>query len=44
MDIPNFLNCISAIGGVSWKVITSERNCNFNVFYKLKYKIFNWFQ
>jgi hypothetical protein len=44
MDTPNFLNCISAIGGKSWKVITSERSNNCLAFNSFKGKIFRMTQ
>lgn len=28
LDIPDFLNCLAAVGGHKWKVITSERSAN----------------
>lgn len=39
MDVPDLLNCLSAIGKHSWKVITSERSANENNFALLKYQI-----
>jgi glycosyltransferase involved in cell wall biosynthesis len=44
MDTPNFLNCISAIGCRTWKVITSERSSRSSIFSTLKGRTFNWFQ
>lgn len=44
MDAPNFLNCFSAIGGKSWKVITSERSNNSSAFNSFRGKVFRWFQ
>lgn len=41
---PNFLNCISALGGKSWKVITSERSSKLKTFLSRKGKLFAWFQ
>ena len=44
MDVPNFLNNFAAIGGKSWKVITSERSSNISTFESMKGKIFSIFQ
>lgn len=44
MDTPNFLNCISAVGGHKWKVITTECSCKEQIFHNYRNKIFNWFQ
>jgi len=44
MDTPNFINCFSAVGSKKWKVITSERSSNEQIFKRLKNRIFNWFQ
>lgn len=44
MDTPNFINCFSAIGGKSWKVITNERSAKDSTFTTKKGKIFLWFQ
>lgn len=44
MDTPNFLNNFAAIGGRSWKVITSERSSKVEVFQSLRGKLFAWFQ
>lgn len=44
LDVPNLLNCISAIGGKTWKVITSERSAKESKFKTLRGKIFGWFQ
>ena len=44
MDVPNFLNCFSAIGGKSWKVITSERSAKKEVLRSRQGRIFAWFQ
>jgi len=44
LDVPNFLNNISAIGGKKWKIITSERNSKENSLISLRGKIFNFFQ
>lgn len=44
LDVPNFINCASAIGGKSWKVITSERSSKVANFLSYRGKIFGWFQ
>lgn len=44
LDVPNFLNNISAIGGKKWKVITSERSSKENSLISLRGKIYNFFQ
>ncbi|WP_064965584.1 glycosyltransferase [Tenacibaculum ovolyticum] len=44
LETPNFLNCIAAIGGKTWKVITNERSSKESTFLSLKGKIFAWFQ
>lgn len=42
LDTPDLLNCISAIGGHTWKVITSERSANEAVFRTTRGKIIAW--
>lgn len=44
LDVPSFLNCIAAVGGKSWKVITSERSAKETKFKTLRGKLFGWFQ
>jgi len=44
LDTPNFLNCIAATGGKTWKVITSERSAKETFFKSLRGRIFKWFQ
>lgn len=44
LDVPNFLNCFAAIGGKSWKVITSERSAKKEVLRSRQGRIFAWFQ
>ncbi len=44
LDTPNFLNCIAAIGGKKWKVITGERSANEAFFHSQRGKFFAWFQ
>ena len=40
----NFLNCISAVGGKKWRVITGERSAREFFFLSKKGRIFGWFQ
>ncbi len=42
--VPNFLNCIAAIGGKRWRVLTSERSSKKESLTSFKGKIFAWFQ
>lgn len=44
LDTPNFLNCFAALGGRSWKIITSERSSREKNFLTRRGKIFGWFQ
>jgi len=44
LDTPNFLNCLSAVGGRSWKVITSERSSKSTGYLTFREKIFNKLQ
>lgn len=44
LDTPDLLNCIAAIGGHSWKVITSERSAKESTFHTFKGKIIAWFK
>lgn len=44
LEVPNFLNCFAAIGGKTWKVITSERSAKREIFHSRQGKIFAWFQ
>jgi glycosyltransferase involved in cell wall biosynthesis len=44
LDVPNFLNCFAAIGGRSWKVITSERSSKKELLRSRQGRIFAWFQ
>lgn len=44
LDTPDFLNCLAAIGGRSWRVITSERSAKEDFFLSHKGKIFGWFR
>ncbi|WP_322932534.1 glycosyltransferase [Bacteroides sp. CG01] len=42
LDTPDLLNCIAAIGGHSWKVITSERSAKEENFHTLRGKLIGW--
>jgi glycosyltransferase involved in cell wall biosynthesis len=42
LDTPNFLNCISAIGGKSWKVIISERSNKPEFLQSIRGRVFKW--
>lgn len=42
LDTPDLLNCLSAIGGHSWKVITSERSAKEAVFTTWRGKFIGW--
>ena len=44
LDTPDLLNCISAIGGHTWKVITSERSANEELFKTKRGRIIGWFK
>lgn len=44
MDVPDFLNCFSAIGGRSWKVVTSERSAKEYKFLQIKHRLLSWFK
>ncbi|MNK00942.1 alpha-1,4-N-acetyl-D-galactosaminyltransferase [compost metagenome] len=44
LEMPNFLNCLSSIGGNDWKVITGERSSKKRTFLSKKGKIFAWFR
>lgn len=44
LEVPNFLNCISAIGGKKWKTITTELSSKNSTFLSLRGKLFAWFQ
>lgn len=44
LETPNFLNCIAAIGGKTWKVVTSERSSKNSTFLTVRGVIFGWFQ
>lgn len=42
LPTPDFINCISAIGGHKWQVITSERSGTNNNFKGFKNKLYSW--
>ena len=42
LDIPDLLNCLAAIGGCHWKVITSERSAKEENFHTFRGKIIGW--
>lgn len=42
LETPDFLNCIAAIGGHTWKVITSERSAKEQTFHTCRGKIVGW--
>ena len=44
LDTPDFLNCISAIGGHTWKVITSERSAKEDAFFSYRGRLMGWFK
>jgi glycosyltransferase involved in cell wall biosynthesis len=44
LEVANFLNNFSAIGGKTWKVITGERSSKTSTFYSKRGKVFGWFQ
>lgn len=44
LEVPNFINNLSAVGGRNWKVITGERSAKERTFLSLKGKCFAWFQ
>lgn len=44
LEVANFLNNFSAIGGKNWKVITGERSSKKRTFYSKRGKVFGWFQ
>lgn len=44
LEVPGLLNCIAAIGGKTWKVITSERSSKESAFNSMRGRIFAWFQ
>lgn len=44
LKVPNLLNCLSGLGGKSWKVITSERSAHFNNPLSFRERCFGFFQ
>ena len=44
LDTPDLLNCLAAIGGKNWKVITSERSAKEEFFHTKRGHIIGWFK
>jgi glycosyltransferase involved in cell wall biosynthesis len=44
LDTPNFLACLSAIGGRRWKLITNELSAKVTSFTKFRGRLFKWFE
>lgn len=44
LETPNFLACISSIGGRRWKLITNERSGKPQSFVGFKNRVFKWFE
>src|SRR5690606_9690598 len=44
LTVPNFINCIAAIGGKKWKIITAERSAKQQILESFKGKLFGHFQ
>lgn len=44
LEVANFLNNFSAIGGKTWRVITGERSSKERTFHSKRGKVFGWFQ
>lgn len=44
LEVANFLNNFSAIGGKAWRVITGERSSKKRTFHSKRGKVFGWFQ
>ncbi len=42
LDTPDLLNCLAAVGGHRWKVITSERSAKEENFHTFRGKIIGW--
>lgn len=42
LNTPDLLNCLAAIGGCHWKVITSERSAKEENFHTLRGKLIGW--
>lgn len=44
LEVANFLNNFSAIGGKTWRIITGERSSKKRTFHSRRGKFFGWFQ
>ena len=44
LETPGFLACLSKIGGVKWKLITSERSAKMETFINKKNRVYNIFE
>jgi glycosyltransferase involved in cell wall biosynthesis len=44
LETPNFLACLSAVGGRRWKLITNERSAKVTSFTKFRGRLFKWFE
>jgi len=44
LETPNFLACLSAVGGRRWKLITNERSAKVTSFTKFRGQLFKWFE
>ncbi|USK84914.1 glycosyltransferase [Peribacillus asahii] len=44
LETPNFLACLSAIGGRDWKLITNERSSKVTSFINKRGRLFKWFE
>lgn len=44
LDTPNFVACLSAVGGRRWKLITNERSAKVTSFTKFRGRLFKWFE
>lgn len=44
LETPNFLACLSAVGGRRWKLITNELSAKVTSFNKFRGRLFKWFE
>ncbi|MDD4436553.1 MAG: glycosyltransferase family 4 protein [Tissierellia bacterium] len=44
LETPNFLACLSAVGGRRWQLITNERSAKVTSFTKFKGRLYKWFE
>lgn len=44
LETPNFLACLSAMGGRNWRLITNERSAKPSSFTKFRGRLFKWFE